>query len=59
MKYIVQWTEEVRYTVEVEAASPAEAKVEAFEDEAYEEAQPDFQSARVNEDSIKVKEVQA
>lgn len=60
MKYLVKWTEEVTYSVEVEAASPEKAEAKAYEEEAYERATPDYILGTVIvEDSVKVKEVDA
>ena len=60
MKYLVEWTEEVEYSVEVEAASPEEAEAKAYEEEAYERAAPDYiHGTVIVENSVKVKEVQA
>tara|TARA_R100001244_G_C5156986_1_gene130507 strand:+ start:658 stop:840 length:183 start_codon:yes stop_codon:yes gene_type:complete len=60
MKYLVKWTQEVDYSVEVEAASSEQATSKAFEEESYIGALPDGrQGIDLVPDSIEVEEVQA
>jgi len=57
MKYLVKWTQEVDYSVVVEAASSEEAATKAFEEESYIGALPDDrQGIDLVPDSIEVKE---
>lgn len=57
MKYLVKWTEEIDYQVEVEATSRKDAKSKAFTEDIYVEATPlPLGNERIVHDSIEAKE---